>query len=58
MDQAIQEAKSCLQRADNTATSLARLLEGRLRHVYSPSTLIRLKKELRKFNMHTGQWNP
>ena len=45
-----------LQRAiRNQADSLAYLLTGNLRHA-NTYNLTRLKKELRDFNMHTGEW--
>lgn len=42
--------------ADNAADVAARLLVGRLRHV-SIWNLKKLKKELAKFNAHTGTWS-
>lgn len=52
---AVDRAKYTLDNADDVASDLARLLQGRLRHV-SPYILKKLKKELRDFNMHTGNW--
>lgn len=53
---AVSEAKQQLRVADEVATDLARLLDGRLRRVSSPYILSRLKEQLRDFNMHTGKW--
>ena len=41
----------------HSATQAARVLDGRLRHVSNEQILRRLKKQLRKFNMTTGQWD-
>lgn len=54
--QAADQARTELSRIDLMANDLADLLVGRLRHVSWISTLIALKKELRKFNIHTGRW--
>ncbi len=48
------------QRAMDIATQenahvFATLLVGRLKHCY-PSVLVKLKKELANYNMHTGEW--
>jgi hypothetical protein len=53
---AARAAKADLERINMMATELAELLEGRLRHVNRTMPLITLKKELRKFNIHTGTW--
>lgn len=55
MRQAVAEARSTMAAADTVADGMADLLCGRLRHV-SPYRLEKLKRELRDFNMHTGQW--
>ena len=41
----------------HSAATMARLLQGNLRHVPS-HVLTNLKRELRDFNMHTGSWKP
>ncbi len=56
MRRAVSEAQATLRAADNIADSMARLLVGRLRHVSSTYILVKLKKELRDFNAHTGRW--
>ena len=58
MQQAIAEARHTMAAADSQADNLARLLAepGRLRRV-NRYTLRRLKRELRNFNMVTGEWN-
>ena len=48
MEQTQRAAEECAQLA-------ASMLVGRLRQV-GTYTLERLKKELRNYNMHTGQW--
>lgn len=53
---AVSEANQQLRAADDVATDLARLLDGRLRNVSSTYLLSRLKQQLRDFNMHTGKW--
>jgi hypothetical protein len=57
MRQAVNDAKRTLSAADVVATDLAYMLEGRLRKVNSVRSLSILKKELRHFNIHTGNWN-
>lgn len=56
MEQAISAADAELQRADAVASSLARLLRGRLRKVGSAWLLADLKRELKSFNIHTKSW--
>lgn len=56
MRQAVQQAKDTIRTADDAATSLAIVLDGRLRSVNSPNLLRRLKKQLEAFNMTTGEW--
>lgn len=53
---AVNEANQQLRAADEVATDLAHLLDGRLRRVSSTYILSRLKQQLRDFNMHTGKW--
>lgn len=53
---AVNDANQQLRAADEVATDLARLLDGRLRRVNSAYILSRLKEQLRDFNMHTGKW--
>jgi hypothetical protein len=56
MEQAVDAARADLNRVDRLASSLARLLVGRLRKVESSYVLKQLKTELRDFNAHTGSW--
>lgn len=42
--------------ADQSADIIANLLPGRLRKVRN-DTLRKLKRELREFNIHTGEWS-
>lgn len=49
------EARSYMKAADQYANQMADMLKGRLRNC-SAYHLAALKKELRDFNMHTGQW--
>ena len=59
---AIQEAEHTQRAADQNAGEMARMLVGRLRAVnshnlYSNCQILRkLKKELKDFNSHTGEW--
>lgn len=55
MREAVQEARITMMAADRVVSEMAGLLRGRLRNVYS-RTLADLKKELRNFNAHTGEW--
>lgn len=55
MNEAYLEAMRTMEKADNYADSMARMLTGRLRKV-STYNLDRLKKELRDYNIHTGAW--
>ena len=55
MRREINAAKQTIRNADEIADSIASILPGRLRHV-SCGTLEKIKKELRDFNAHTGQW--
>lgn len=57
MSQAFTQAKSQIEMADDFADRMARMLEGRLQRV-NHSTLKRLKKELARYNAHTGYWQP
>ncbi len=51
----VDSARITMRAADNVANDLASILVGRLRHV-GISNLKKLKKELRDYNIHTGQW--
>lgn len=53
---AVDQAKHQLEAADSVAQNMARLLKGRLRHVYDTAALAALKHELRDFNIQTGRW--
>jgi hypothetical protein len=55
MSKAVNGAKIELERADDVASQMARILEGRLRKVDS-WTLKKLKREIAKFNMRTSRW--
>lgn len=56
MRQAVAEAKSTLNAADNVSWQMAAMLRGRLRHA-NASDLKALKRELRDFNSQTGSWS-
>jgi hypothetical protein len=60
MRAAVAAAKAQLQAADESASDMALLLKGRLRHVGAGwrgvESLKALKKELHDFNMATGKW--
>ena len=56
MRAAMAEAERTMAAADEQAATMGRILVGRLRHC-SAYTLEQLKRELRKFNIHTGNWN-
>ena len=56
MELAIADAEAQLRRSDMVASKLARLLRGRLRKCDSSIVLSELKRELRDYNAHTGQW--
>lgn len=55
MRAAIAQAKSVSSAADQMTRELAGIMRGRLRQC-RPDDLVRLKRELRDFNMHTGKW--
>lgn len=55
MQEAVREARLTLRAADDVAAAMANLLVGRL-HFAGPDTLRKLKKELREFDMVTGEW--
>jgi hypothetical protein len=57
MESSISAAEAELRRADMVATSLARILRGRLRRVDNQRYLTELKRELQSFNAHTGRWS-
>lgn len=52
---AVQEARSLDRALDQYANTMADVLAGRLRKV-DAGYLLRLKRELRDFNAHTGSW--
>jgi hypothetical protein len=56
MRAAMDEAKTRMEVADRCATEMARMLRGRLRRVNSTHELRELKRELRDFDMTTGEW--
>lgn len=55
MKKALSGAARVMSLADSFASDMARLLVGRLRGVNS-SLLIKLKRELKDYNMHTREW--
>lgn len=55
MQAALRDANATLYAADCVASTIARMLVGRLRRA-DCATLAKLKRELRDFNMHTGTW--
>lgn len=55
MRAAMTEARQVQAAADSQADAMAHILRGRLRKV-SSWHLKALKRELRDFNMHTGEW--
>ena len=56
MRKELEKAEQTLRAADNVAGDIAYMLQGRLRKVYSHSTLEALKKELANYNIKTGRW--
>jgi hypothetical protein len=55
MREAISKARRTLDSADAVAASIGYILENRLRQL-SHSTLAKIKKELKNYNSHTGEW--
>lgn len=55
MECEIDSAKAKLAAADQTANRMAAIIRGRLRHC-NYGVLCDLKKELKDFNMSTGNW--
>jgi len=53
--EAINDARRTLNKADELVRNLGNLMPGRLK-LMNYSTLKKLKRELKNFNMHTGQW--
>lgn len=52
---AVQQAKELDRAVASQAGAMATLLVGKLRHC--PNYIVeQLKKELREFNIHTGEW--
>lgn len=56
MRAAVQAARALNRAVDDQANAIADLLEGRLENV-SRYRLARLKKQLKRFNAHTGRWD-
>ncbi len=55
--QAAEDARITQMRADSMLRDTAKLLRGRLQVAnIDNTTLCRLKRELAKYNMHTGEW--
>jgi hypothetical protein len=54
---ALREAEATLEAANNVSRQMASMLQGRMRYADS-EVLKRLKRELRNFNMTTGEWKP
>lgn len=55
MEQAIKDAENTIRCGDHAVARLSRLMVGRL-HLLPADTLADLKKELRRYNIHTGEW--
>ena len=58
MREAVQDANSTLDAADSVVDDLAYMLKGRLNKVSRGWVLSLLKKELKRWNIHTEQWRP
>lgn len=57
MTEAVRDAKSTINRADNFVCNMADMIVGRLRTAnISGYVLKKLKRELRDYNIHTGTW--
>lgn len=62
MEQAVEEAKATISRADSNIESMIGLIAGKLRLKYKrhnwiyTENLIKLKKQLEKFDCRTRQW--
>ncbi len=57
MNHAVNEAKETLKNADEQVGVMANLCAGRLRRAgVKCNTLEILKRELRDYNIHTGEW--
>jgi hypothetical protein len=55
MEEAVNDAKITLRRADSQTGAMARLVNDRLRNV-SGNTLAEMKRQLRDFNINTYEW--
>lgn len=54
---AFQEAENTMRQCDNIANDMAKIIVGRLRKSnVRGSVLASLKRELKKFNIHTQEW--
>lgn len=56
MRDSMREAEATIRAADMVSSQMARMLVGRLRKVQHRGALEALKRELRDYNMQTGQW--
>lgn len=57
MEEAIKDAKSTINIADNFIASMAGFIVGKLQSGrVSDYNLKQLKKELARYNIHTGSW--
>lgn len=57
IEQARIDAQQTLAKADQATRQAAQLIKGRLRSAGVPSWVLEeLKRELKDYNMHTGQW--
>jgi len=56
MSDAVEDAQRTMNLVDSMADRFARMLIGRLRKVNSCWVLAELKRELKDYNIHTGQW--
>jgi hypothetical protein len=54
---ALRQMRQLQVAADSCVSEAAAILQGRMHHL-SPYTLRQLKKELERYNMHTGRWRP
>ena len=53
----IEDAESTIREVEYKIQRMARLVGGKLEaNCVSPYTLCKLKKELRRYNMHTNTW--
>jgi len=56
MIESIEDAEHTLRCADALTNKIAKLLIGRLRKVTGYNILRSLKRELKNYNAHSGEW--